>query len=99
MLRDWSLIKGRGGGYKTGGGHVKFCPYEKGGGPKVLPCLEGGGAQKFRDPRFSHFVAPPPPPPPLPVINDQSLTVISRLCAKNQKRNTRLKNGKKVAVT
>ena len=34
----------------------------------VLPCLDGGGAQKVSDPRFSHFVAPP-----LPVINDQSL--------------------------
>ena len=34
VLRDWSLITGRGGGYKTGGGgHVKFYPYEKG-GPK-----------------------------------------------------------------
>ena len=32
-LRDWSLITGREGGYKTGGGgHVKFYPYEKGGG-------------------------------------------------------------------
>ena len=35
-LRDWSLIKGRGGGYKMGGGHVKFYPYEKGGAGKVL---------------------------------------------------------------
>ena len=28
LLRDWSLITGRGGGYKTGGGegHVKFYP-------------------------------------------------------------------------
>ena len=26
--RDWSLITGSG-GYKTGGGHVKFYPYEK----------------------------------------------------------------------
>ena len=32
-LRDWSLITGRGGGYKTGGGggHVKFYPCGKGG--------------------------------------------------------------------
>ena len=32
ILRDWSLITGRG-GYKTGGGggHMKFYPYEKGG--------------------------------------------------------------------
>ena len=28
---DWSLITGRGVSYKTGGGHVKFYPYEKGG--------------------------------------------------------------------
>ena len=35
-IRDWSLITGRGGGYKTGGGggHVKFYPYEKGGRKK-----------------------------------------------------------------
>ena len=34
-LRDWSLIMGRGGGYKTGGGgHVKFYPYKKGGRKK-----------------------------------------------------------------
>ena len=43
-VSDWSLITGRGGGYKTGvgggGGHVKFCPYEKGGGAeKVLAML------------------------------------------------------------
>ena len=31
-LRDWSLITGRGGGYKTG--QVKFYPYEKGGQKK-----------------------------------------------------------------
>ena len=43
-LRDWSLITGRGGGYKTGGGgHVKFYPYKKGGGAeKVLTMLKGG---------------------------------------------------------
>ena len=35
VLRDWSLITGRGGGYKMGGGgHVKFYPYEKGGRKK-----------------------------------------------------------------
>ena len=35
-IRDWSLITGRGGGYKTGGGggHMKFYPYEKGGQKK-----------------------------------------------------------------
>ena len=46
MLRDWSLITGGGGGYKTGGGgHVKFYPYEKGGG-KSFSRSEGGGAQQ-----------------------------------------------------
>ena len=39
-LRDWSLITGKGGGYKTrGGGQVKFYPYENGGG--------GGGRNSF----------------------------------------------------
>ena len=42
-VRDWSLITGRGGATKRegggatkreGGGHVKFYPYEKGGGRK-----------------------------------------------------------------
>ena len=44
-LRDWSLITGRGWGYKTrgGGGYVKFYPYEKGeGAEKVLAILKGG---------------------------------------------------------
>ena len=31
-FRDGSLFMGRVGGYKTGGGHVKFYPYKKGGG-------------------------------------------------------------------
>ena len=32
-MTDWSLITGRGGGAtKREGGHVKFNPYEKGGG-------------------------------------------------------------------
>ena len=38
-VRDWSLIKGMGGGYKTETGgerHVKFYPYEKGGGRKNI---------------------------------------------------------------
>ena len=32
-FRDWSVITGRGGGYKTGGGGglVKFYPYKRGG--------------------------------------------------------------------
>ena len=48
-IRDWSLIRGRGGGYKTGGGggQVRFYPYKKGGGGgKGFSHLEGGGAQK-----------------------------------------------------
>ena len=33
LKRDWSLITGKGGGgQQKGGGHVKFYPYEKGGG-------------------------------------------------------------------
>ena len=44
-IRDWSLITGRGGATKReGGGHVKFYPYEKGGG-KSFSHAEGG-AQK-----------------------------------------------------
>ena len=44
MLRDWSLITGRGLGYKTGGGgDVKFLHLRKGGGAeKVLAMLKGG---------------------------------------------------------
>ena len=44
IVRDWSLITGRG-GYKTGGGggHMKFYPYEKGGGGAILK----GGHKKF----------------------------------------------------
>ena len=33
-LRDWSLITGRGGGYKTGGGAREVLPLRKGGGRK-----------------------------------------------------------------
>ena len=41
-LRDWSLITGRGATEREGG-HVKFYPYEKGGGAqKVLAMLKGG---------------------------------------------------------
>ena len=50
-FRDWSLITGRGGDAtkREGGGHVKFYPYEKGGGgaEKVLAMLKGGGHKKF----------------------------------------------------
>ena len=42
-MRDWSLITGRGGATKREGGHVKFYPYEKGGGAeKVLAMLKRG---------------------------------------------------------
>ena len=39
----------REGGYKIGGGwgEVKFYPYEKGGGGKILAMLKGGGRQSF----------------------------------------------------
>ena len=34
LLREWSLITGRGGLQNGRGGHVKFYPYEKGGRKK-----------------------------------------------------------------
>ena len=45
MLRDWSLITGRGGGLQNGGGgwHVKFYPYKRGGGGKSFSHPDGGG--------------------------------------------------------
>ena len=46
-LRDWSLITGRGGGYKTGGGAHEVLPLRKGGAEKVLAMLKGGH-KKFR---------------------------------------------------
>ena len=42
------------------GGGVKSFHVLNGGVRKVLPCLEGGGAQKVSDMQFSHFVARPP---------------------------------------
>ena len=45
LLRDWSLITGRGGATNGRGGHVKFYPYEKGGGGKSFSHAERG-AQK-----------------------------------------------------
>ena len=42
------------------GGHEKFALFEMGGGGGVLPCLEGGAAQKVSDPQFSKFCSPPP---------------------------------------
>ena len=47
-LRDRSLITGRGGSTKREGGHVKFYPYEKGGGAQqALAMLFKGGHSKF----------------------------------------------------
>ena len=60
MLREWSLITGRGGGLQNdrgGGGQVKFDPYKKGGRKSVSHWKRGGGgAQKVSDPRFSHLI-------------------------------------------
>ena len=47
--------------FKRGGGRKKFNPVLR----------EGGGVQKVSDPQFSHIVAP------LPIINNQSLTVLT----------------------
>ena len=45
-LRDWSLITGRGGGYKTGGGGAReVLPLRKGGGAEKSLCHSEGGAQ------------------------------------------------------
>ena len=48
-FRDWSLITGREGGATKweGGRHVKFYPYEKGGGAKSFSHAEGGGTTSF----------------------------------------------------
>ena len=44
MFRDWSLITGRGGGYKTGGGGAcEVLPLRKGGAVKVVAMLKGVG--------------------------------------------------------
>ena len=45
VIRDWSLITGRGGATKREGGHVKFYPYEmgRGGVEQVLAMLKGEG--------------------------------------------------------
>ena len=46
VLRDWSLITGRGGGYKTGGGGAcEVYLYEKGEGRKTFSHAEGGAQQ------------------------------------------------------
>ena len=63
-ISDWSLITGRGGGYKTGegGGVCEVLPLQtKRGAEKVLAILKGGGPQKVLGSfylvawRFSHF--------------------------------------------
>ena len=50
MIRDWSLITGRGGGdTKREGGACQVLPLRKGGGgaEKVLAMLKGGGTNNF----------------------------------------------------
>ena len=51
LIRDWSLIMGREGGYKTvGGGASEVLPLQKWGGggvEKVLAMLKGVGHNKF----------------------------------------------------
>ena len=48
LLREWSLITGRGGGYKKGGGGAREVLHlRKGGVEKVLAILKGGGHNKF----------------------------------------------------
>ena len=43
---------GEGGGLQNGrGGHVKFCPYEKGGGAEKVLAMLKGGHKKF----WGHF--------------------------------------------
>ena len=45
--REWSLITGRGGGYKTGAGASEVLPLRKGrGAEKVLAMLKVGGTQQ-----------------------------------------------------
>ena len=47
-VRDLSNYGG-GRGYKTGGGgHMKFYPYEKGGGAGKVLAMLNGGHKKFR---------------------------------------------------
>ena len=48
LVTGWSLITGRGGGAtkrEGGGRHVKFYPYEKGGGRNSFSHAEGGTQQ------------------------------------------------------
>ena len=55
IVRDWSLITGRGATKREGGGHVKFYPYEKGGGGKQRFSHAEGGHKTFW--RIFHAVA------------------------------------------
>ena len=48
ILRDWSLITGRGGGYKTGGGAREVLPLRKGGGGGNSFSHSEGGHKTFR---------------------------------------------------
>ena len=47
LIREWSLITGRGGLQNGRGGHVKFYPYEKGGQKKFSHSEGGGGTTSF----------------------------------------------------
>ena len=48
MLRDWSLITGRGGGYKTGGGGAcEVLTLRKGGVKKAFSHTEAGAQKSF----------------------------------------------------
>ena len=59
---------------RGGGGHKKFPPFKRRDAQSLTLSLGGGGGgQKVSDLRFSHFVAPR-----LPVINDQSLTIVKQ---------------------
>ena len=46
MVRDWSLITGRG-GYKTGGGACEVLSLRKGGGGKSFSHAERGDTKSF----------------------------------------------------
>ena len=46
MIRDWSLITGRG-ATKREGGHVQFYSYEKGEGAEKVEAMLKGGTKRF----------------------------------------------------
>ena len=55
QLRDWSLITGRGGSYKTGGGGAcEVLPLQKGGGGIFFSHAEGGGGAQQVLREFEH---------------------------------------------